>query len=281
MDSGTVGTVASGAGNTISARRCRSWFFTLANPESDIKDKFPKEAIYIYQLEKGEGGLTHYQGCVRFANPVKFATVKEILEGAHWETCKSWKESVKYCQKEETRIEGPFTNYPKLLKSEKKQKFEIIIEIPKIELRPWQTLVEWKIQHKADDREIIWIYGTIGNEGKTFFARYLAIKYPNNISYVLGKPADMKYAISERIQRKEMAFPHCIILDVPRADHTGTTFPYAGIEELKGGIFFSSKFKSTTCVYPHIHIIVFANFYPDVASLSRDRWVIINLNTLY
>lgn len=63
--------------------------------------------IYFkYQLEQGENGRKHYQGCVRFDNPKSYAAVKTAIgiDHAHVERAIDWKRLVDYCGKAETRI---------------------------------------------------------------------------------------------------------------------------------------------------------------------------------
>lgn len=48
----------------------------------------------------------HYQGYLRLTQQQRFAWLKKILPGVHIEISKNWEALKKYCQKEETRIEG-------------------------------------------------------------------------------------------------------------------------------------------------------------------------------
>lgn len=98
------------------AGRARCYAFTInAVGDNDLPEK-PKleigvnNCIYFkYQLERGEHGRKHYQGCVRFDNPKTLNAVKTALgvPHAHIEKAIDWKKLVEYCGKEDTRIEPP------------------------------------------------------------------------------------------------------------------------------------------------------------------------------
>ena len=132
-------------------------------------------------------------------------------------------------------------------------------------LRDWQKHLLDKIMEEPDERSVYWITDEIGNQGKTWFAKYLvhtkgAALFGNN------KSADVKYAFKgERIA----------IFDLCRS--TEDRVNYEVIESIKNGIFFSSKYGSETKSYECPHVIVLSNFGPDKSKLSDDRWKIINL----
>ena len=69
------------------ALRSRAWFFTLNNPLKhsflNIKDvisifKGLDCVMYMIQLEKGENGTPHYQGCMYFKHAVQLNTLKQL-----------------------------------------------------------------------------------------------------------------------------------------------------------------------------------------------------------
>ena len=49
---------------------------------------------------------------------------------------------------------------------------------------------------------------------------------------------------------------------------------YQAIEAIKNGIFYNTKYESKMITYNSPHVIIFANFFPDITKLSSDRWVI-------
>ncbi len=93
-------------------QKAKNWIFTLNNP-SDASTDNPTTWTGVhglkYQLEVGESGTPHFQGVVQFDKRLRLSALKKICPRAHWEVCKSLKAQIKYCGKEDGRIEGPFT----------------------------------------------------------------------------------------------------------------------------------------------------------------------------
>jgi len=88
--------------------RSRSYILTINNPESNEIPQDALEKYAVWQLEKGESGTEHIQAVVHFSNPVLFTKVKKLYPTAHIESCKDLASSIQYCQKEDTRIDGPW-----------------------------------------------------------------------------------------------------------------------------------------------------------------------------
>jgi len=93
----------------------RSFMFTLNNPALDpgqfgIKLEALRHFRYaVWQLEKGKNGTKHYQGYIEFKAPVRFASVKKILDRAHIEARRGTRDQAReYCMKEDTRLAGPW-----------------------------------------------------------------------------------------------------------------------------------------------------------------------------
>lgn len=94
--------------------RARHWFFTENNPEGDLVALFE---FYVadglidyatFQLEVGEDGTEHHQGYVNFKKQTLFSTVKKILPRAHWQLCLDPIAARAYCQKSDSRLDGPY-----------------------------------------------------------------------------------------------------------------------------------------------------------------------------
>lgn len=61
-----------------------------------------------------------------------------------------------------------------------------------------------------------------------------------------------------------------VVIDIPRCNENKVS--YQAIEDLKNGMLFSTKYESAMCVFDAPHVLVFANFPPERAKLSADRW---------
>lgn len=89
----------------------RNWCFTLNNPKPEDKDKlleYDKCKYIKFQLEKGENGTPHYQGLIIMKNACRMKTMKSIDSRIHWEPMKSLDGSIAYCEKDDTREDGPW-----------------------------------------------------------------------------------------------------------------------------------------------------------------------------
>lgn len=95
-------------------QKSRDFFITWANPNlpgdmEELQRLWENLRVVhgIAQLEEGEGGLLHIQGCWRFKNPRSWRSVRGFLPPpVHLETCNNYQAAVEYCSKEETRVGG-------------------------------------------------------------------------------------------------------------------------------------------------------------------------------
>lgn len=93
----------------------------------------------------------------------------------------------------------------------------------------------------------------------------------NGALVVSGKASDIKCAIAGMKIK-----PEVVIFCCPR--NSEGYISYDALEQVKDGMFFSGKYESEMVLFNNPHVIVFANFAPDLAKLSVDRWKIVNLN---
>ena len=64
----------------------------------------------VWQLERGKNGTAHLQGYVEFGKPMSLAAIKKVLgRTAYVEERRGTRDEARaYCQKEDTRVEGPW-----------------------------------------------------------------------------------------------------------------------------------------------------------------------------
>ncbi len=254
----------SGTGNTS---KSRTWFFTLNNPSEGDRDTLAQHSgveELCFQVERGEGGTPHFQGVIKFKNARHFNSVKALLGVRyHLEKCRNWKAAVLYCKKEEGRELGPWHYKKGRLMRE-------VIDYFDFELKtPWQDEIMTISSGDPSLRTIYWYWEPVGKKGKTTLARHLYIK--GGVLYLSsGKGNDIKYAMKNLIDSAD--FPSLVIFDLPRSSEGYISWD--AMESLKNGILFSGKYESGCAVFPIPHVIVLANFPPDTAKLSMDRWVI-------
>ncbi len=134
-------------------------------------------------------------------------------------------------------------------------------------LRDWQKDCVDKLEEQ-DNRKVLWIYDSIGNNGKSFLGEYLHAK-KGAFSISGGKKCDIAYAYD---------YEEYIVFDFARQQET--IINYSLIEDFKNGKIFSPKYTSCTKRFRPAKVIIFSNFYPDTTKLSEDRWEIVDLNSL-
>lgn len=246
-------------GNTKNRWQLYRWALTIPAEEysasqlSQDLDSLCKE--YYFQKEKGEtSGYEHWQVCISLKTKEYFHSVKNLFSSkAHIEPVKDWPASKKYCQKNESRIEGPYSHL--------KKPIDLISN-----LRDWQKKVVELIQKNPDPRKIHWYYDEEGGKGKTTLSKYLIYHFGAN--YVRNaKTADIAYSLNDN--------PRIVIFDLSRSNEDRIN--YGAIESVKDGLLFSSKYESKLKIFNTPHVIVFSNNEPNLSKLSSDRWDIIEL----
>ena len=97
--------------------QCKYWLATLNNPTDEIKkycEQFNTASIkYTLQLEKGTNGTSHLQAFLWMGTRCRRTTVTKLFatgEMPHLEPARDPKAAERYCRKEETRQDGPYTN---------------------------------------------------------------------------------------------------------------------------------------------------------------------------
>jgi len=275
--------------NKIVTTQCYRWQFTLKaepiEPEEPISQAeiiynnlkpFCKE--FYYQLEMGknktvkntvnkgmpdecvyetvEEGYLHYQGCFSLITKHRMNEVKNIIgwNNVHLESPKNWNALKNYCKKEDTRILGPWSHLTNWIKT---------ITV----LYPWQKGVVDVISLPCtNERVVYWLWGATGNIGKTAFTKWAAVHLGATVIRG-GALKDIAFSIPDD--------PKIIIFDITRTVEGRVN--YEALEACKDGMIFSAKYESRMKVFNSPHVLVFANFEPELDKLSKDRWEVINL----
>jgi len=238
-------------------RWCFTWNHYTEEGMETLETQFIEGGIkYLFEREIGKkSGIPHLQGYIE--SPIKIRPTERFgIKEIHWEKMKgTMEQSAKYCTKDmcdvHTNIKIP-------------RKLKILQEE---QLYNWQRTVENIIKEEPDDRTIYWFWEPNGNMGKTTFCKYLSHKY--GAIPLEGKKNDILYCAAENPS-------DVYIWDLERSmeDHVG----YGALEKIKNGYFMCAKYESKPIVRNCPHVLVFANFLPNVTALSRDRWCIRNIN---
>lgn len=240
----------------------KAWCFTLNNyNDDDIKylgSNVPLFEKAIVGKEIGEKGTPHLQGYLKFKTKCRPLSKLNGLGGrAHWESAKGTPmQNFEYCSKESNLVLS--VGFPRPLR-------ELACDKA---LLPWQTSLIPYAESEPNDREIVWVTGKEGGEGKTTFCKYLHRKY--GAICLSGKSADMKHGIIA-YKEKNGYTPEFIVVNIPRS-FNHEYLSYTGLEEIKDMFFYSGKYEGGMVDGNCPHLWVFANEKPDYDMLSCDRW---------
>lgn len=161
---------------------------------------------------------------------------------------------------------------PKMLRKEYQKVIKTKVGESKVDLilKPWQEkLLELM---KPSEREILWIVGPEGNEGKTWFQKHLKDIYGSRVfkTHIKKSPEGILHVLSKEF----VPLIELFLFNVPRSFDMDA-FPYDLLEELKDGEAESTKYDSSKLELntPNT-VMVFSNEKPNKEQMSKDRWTI-------
>ena len=141
------------------------------------------------------------------------------------------------------------------------------MDIGTVVLRKWQAdLIE---SMRPSTRQIIWVVGRKGNEGKSWFQGYLETLYGYARVVrldVCNKTSNIFHALS----RRPLATTDIFLFNESRSHGTQN---YTALESIKDGCAIASKYGSQVLNFkiPNI-VVVFSNQHPRMFQMSTDRW---------
>ena len=147
------------------------------------------------------------------------------------------------------------------------------IDMESIILKPWQTEVI-RIIDNPSERDIYWIIGEKGNEGKTFIQKYIYQHFGTRRvlkSEVNTRKADIAYVLSQA----SLTCKDIFLFNLLRSD---IDVSYGLLENIKDGYLISVKYRSKALKLQTPNtVIVFSNSPPSTDQLSTDRWKIFEI----
>ena len=147
--------------------------------------------------------------------------------------------------------------------------------IQKTNWRGWQKQLRVYL-NKPTEREIIWVIGTKGNEGKSFFQERVCEEFGHD------KVCNMEISDSPKnifyILKKCSSTANIFMFNLPRATVLERD-NYKILENIKDGSAIAGKYQSCRVRFkkPNI-VIVFSNYGPETDALSEDRWNIFKIS---
>lgn len=143
-------------------------------------------------------------------------------------------------------------------------------------LRPWQQRLLTMVQGDAHPREVVWMWETQGNVGKSWMAKYLSVM-EDALVLEPGRKMDLAYIYSQNQKRITIFDLARTAAPDPDSRNSPLDVIYSVMESLKNGYLISTKYESRMLHFPTPHVIVFANFEPDYTKMSADRYNVIKI----
>lgn len=246
--------------------RSRGWCLTLNNHTEAEKDALIDQSInagasgYVIQEETGENGTPHLQGFIHFKHQQSLSSLRQWNPRIHWERTRSISQSIAYCSDPAKRTGRIWTTGYTVHDRD----LRLVLEPG---LYEWQQALLTELRGQPDMRTITWYSDFEGGCGKTAFARFLVYHVQHTVFVSSGTAKDIAYQIV-----KLPWDPKIVIFNLPRSAEGAMS--YAALESVKDGLIFSAKYEGGVKLFAPPHVIIFANFMPDLAKLSMDRWVI-------
>lgn len=250
----------------------KHWHFTWNNYPENWKDlvvpEFQRFGLsYVVGVEVAPTtGTPHLQGFISSKKKIRPFSIN--LKVSDWSKMRSTVEqSIEYCCKGGNYIIHGYPEPPKPPPA-----------LDTVELQEgWQTEIFEKLKGPVEQRKIYWVWSREGGLGKSTFARYVVMNIEHTL-VVEGKSSDMKFMIADYMENNNGWWPQVVILDVPRQSQDFLS--YTGMEGVKNGLFASTKYKGRMVITNQPHMIVLANFPPNLDNdvMSKDRFIIWDLD---
>ena len=145
------------------------------------------------------------------------------------------------------------------------------IDQQSVTLRPWQEELMTEIENPSY-REVLWVKGINGCEGKSWFQNYIESKYGWN-KVVSGMDIKAKNSsICHALGKRPLTTTDVFLFNVGKANAMDDV-NYEVLEKIKDGKLLASKYdsKELRIRTPNI-VIVFSNGDPNIKELALDRW---------
>ena len=164
------------------------------------------------------------------------------------------------------------------LANEMKEALDIYMEhqddfrdVGNVELKPWQD--ELMKYMEPCDRDIFWIVGKDGNEGKSWFQKYVKSVFGTRrvMSGIDIKTSNASFF--QALRKCPLVTADIFLFNIGKSKKKFDEINYDVFEKLKDGEAFASKYNSQQLKIktPNV-IMVFSNGKPDTKQLAMDRW---------
>ena len=151
-------------------------------------------------------------------------------------------------------------------------------DVGNVELKPWQESLLEYVQQPCD-REIFWIIGKEGNEGKNWFQKYVK-SWLGARRVVTGIDIKANSAsIFQALRKCPIVTADIFLFNIGKSMKKFDQINYDALEKMKDGEAFASKYDSQQLKIrvPNV-VMVFSNSPPDVRELAKVRFRVFNIN---
>ena len=151
------------------------------------------------------------------------------------------------------------------------------LDISDVELRPWQQDA-MKYFESPTERQVIWIRGNNGNEGKSWFQNYVQTFF--GYHRVCRLDLRIKHGnICNVLKKRTLGTIDIFLFNDSRSISGEELNLYRILEDLKDGQATTSKYDNDNIRFKTPNtVMVFSNHYPDLKKLSKDRWILLHPN---
>ena len=148
-------------------------------------------------------------------------------------------------------------------------------EIVDVELRPWQQDA-MKYFESPTQRQVIWIRGNRGNEGKTWFQNYAQSFF--GYHRVCRLDLRIKHAnICNVLKKRTLGTIDIFLFNDSRSVSGDELNLYRILEDIKDGQATTSKYNNDNIRFKTPNtVMVFSNHDPNLKKLSEDRWILLH-----
>lgn len=224
---------------------------------------------YVAQIEicpKTE--REHLQFFVVLKNAKTFSAMQKIFPDCHLQVTNNRFAARQYCEKLRTAKVG----------SLREKGFGGVCalddEFKDYTPYPWQQEILDLLETKPDRRTIHWYWEPEGNIGKSTLVRHILINQ-KGVLPASGKDGDIKHLIHQYITTNRNTPLKAVLMDLTRSREQFIS--YTAIEDIKNGVIVNTKYETAYDVFNSPHVVVFANWPPDLHKVSADRWKITRL----
>jgi len=236
---------------------------------------------YAFQKEEGQqrpaasgssaedaksGGYIHYQGRVSFKQAKRLPNLKHPDIKPHWSIEANEQASSFYVLKEDTRVEGPWTDKDTV------PYIPFRLRVGEDRLRGWQQWILARVRAQGD-RKITFVVDKKGGRGKSFLGLWIAthggVRLPTSLTHVQDFIQAAMATLGGTPSRSKI-----VVLDVPRSCvGVEKWFKFlTALEDIKNGHLCDPRYAYKEAFIEPPQLLVFSNTYPPVECLTGDRF---------